>query len=113
GTAAEVARIALALLEPPRLGRPRGSFESMLGSADGGGRTLGFVVAPRTESVRGVLAGDAVGHFGFTGTSLWIEPEGAHVYVLLTNRVHPAVPAHDFVATRRDFHAAAVSLARS
>ena len=113
GTAADVARVALALLEPPRLGRPRGSFEAMLGSPDGGGRTLGFVTASRTESVRGVLADDAVGHFGFTGTSLWIEPAGARVYVLLTNRVHPEVPSRDFVATRRDFHAAAVLLARS
>jgi CubicO group peptidase (beta-lactamase class C family) len=31
----------------------------------------------------------AVGHLGFTGTSLWIDLErDAHV-VLLTNRVHP------------------------
>jgi CubicO group peptidase (beta-lactamase class C family) len=112
-TASDVARLALALLEAPRLGRPRGSFAAMLGSPDGGGRTLGFVSAGQTESVQGVLADDAVGHFGFTGTSLWIEPARSSVYVLLTNRVHPAVPPHDFVATRRGFHAAAVSLSRS
>lgn len=113
GTAGEVAKIAIALLEPPRLGRPRGSFEAMLGRPDAGGRTLGFLTAGRTESVRDVLRDGAVGHFGFTGTSLWIEPEASRVYVLLTNRVHPAVPAEDFVATRRAFHAAAVPLARS
>jgi len=31
----------------------------------------------------------AVGHLGFTGTSIWIEPERAIAISLLTNRVHP------------------------
>ncbi|HJU10745.1 MAG TPA: serine hydrolase, partial [Candidatus Binataceae bacterium] len=31
----------------------------------------------------------AVGHLGFTGTSIWIEPEREIVVSLLTNRVHP------------------------
>jgi serine-type D-Ala-D-Ala carboxypeptidase len=31
----------------------------------------------------------AVGHLGFTGTSIWIEPEKAIGISLLTNRVHP------------------------
>lgn len=35
------------------------------------------------------MSRDAVGHLGFTGTSVWIDPDrNAHV-VLLTNRVHP------------------------
>ena len=29
------------------------------------------------------------GHLGFTGTSLWIDPDAEAVVVLLTNRVHP------------------------
>jgi CubicO group peptidase (beta-lactamase class C family) len=114
GTASDVARIALAILEPPRLGRPRGIFEAMLVPATGdGGRTFGLLTAAGTESVKGVLADDAVGHFGFTGTSLWIEPRVARVYVLLTNRVHPVVPTADFVPTRRAFHVAAASLLAS
>jgi CubicO group peptidase (beta-lactamase class C family) len=32
---------------------------------------------------------DAVGHMGFTGTSLWVDLRGARWVVLLTNRVHP------------------------
>lgn len=32
----------------------------------------------------------AVGHLGFTGTSIWIEPDKAIAISLLTNRVHPA-----------------------
>ncbi len=31
----------------------------------------------------------AVGHLGFTGTSIWIEPEREIAISLLTNRVHP------------------------
>jgi serine-type D-Ala-D-Ala carboxypeptidase len=31
----------------------------------------------------------AVGHLGFTGTSIWIEPERKLAISLLTNRVHP------------------------
>jgi CubicO group peptidase (beta-lactamase class C family) len=31
----------------------------------------------------------AFGHFGFTGTALWADPETKRVVILLTNRVHP------------------------
>jgi CubicO group peptidase (beta-lactamase class C family) len=45
-----------------------------------------------TPSAEGSSAGttvgsDAVGHLGFTGTSVWIEPSRGLVTVLLTNRV--------------------------
>jgi CubicO group peptidase (beta-lactamase class C family) len=33
---------------------------------------------------------DAIGHLGFTGTSLWIDPSARIAVVLLTNRVHPS-----------------------
>ena len=32
---------------------------------------------------------DGIGHLGFTGTSLWIDPGAGRWVVLLTNRVHP------------------------
>src|SRR5262249_48280042 len=32
---------------------------------------------------------NAVGHLGFTGTSLWIEPEREIIVSFLTNRVYP------------------------
>jgi CubicO group peptidase (beta-lactamase class C family) len=35
----------------------------------------------------------AIGHTGFTGTSLWIDPVHDLYVVLLTNRVHPKRPA--------------------
>jgi CubicO group peptidase (beta-lactamase class C family) len=31
----------------------------------------------------------AIGHLGFTGTSVWIDTARRRVMVLLTNRVHP------------------------
>ena len=47
-----------------------------------------------TPSIEGSSAGhllsrSAVGHLGFTGTSIWIEPESATAISMLTNRVHP------------------------
>ncbi len=46
------------------------------------------------KSAHGSSAGDrfgprSIGHLGFTGTSLWIDPDAKVVAVLLTNRVHP------------------------
>ena len=37
------------------------------------------------------LARTAVGHLGFTGCSLWIDPARERVIILLSNRVHPTV----------------------
>lgn len=54
---------------------------------DGGARSLGWVTA---SDVGFVGASDhGYGHTGFTGTSLWIDPEAGYAWVLLTNRVHP------------------------
>ncbi|HET7452727.1 MAG TPA: serine hydrolase, partial [Thermoanaerobaculia bacterium] len=50
----------------------------------------------------------AIGHTGFTGTSVWIDPERDRIWILLTNRVHPEVRPVDFNAVRRRFHEAAV-----
>ncbi|HXN31923.1 MAG TPA: exo-beta-N-acetylmuramidase NamZ domain-containing protein [Polyangiaceae bacterium] len=35
------------------------------------------------------LSPQAIGHFGFTGTALWIDPEKDLFTIVLTNRVHP------------------------
>ena len=44
-----------------------------------------------------VLGARAFGHLGFTGTSLWIDPEAEIVVSVLSNRVHPT---RDNVAIR-------------
>lgn len=56
-----------------------------------GTRVLGW----DTPSPGGSSAGDrvhpgAIGHLGFTGTSLWLDPARAVAVVLLTNRVSPS-----------------------
>jgi uncharacterized protein YbbC (DUF1343 family) len=53
----------------------------------GGIRALGWNV---DSSWRGEgLSPRAIGHFGFTGTALWIDPDKDLFTVVLTNRVHP------------------------
>jgi uncharacterized protein YbbC (DUF1343 family) len=53
----------------------------------GGIRTLGWgVQSPwRGEGFSPI----AIGHFGFTGTALWIDPDKDLFVLVLTNRVHP------------------------
>lgn len=56
-----------------------------------GGRSLGFDVDTPYSSPRGSAfpRGASFGHTGFTGTSLWLDPESQGYWVLLSNRVHP------------------------
>jgi CubicO group peptidase (beta-lactamase class C family) len=41
------------------------------------------------SSCGGGMSPRAFGHTGFTGTSLWVDPDRGVYVVLLTNRVHP------------------------
>ncbi|MEN8153560.1 MAG: serine hydrolase domain-containing protein [Acidobacteriota bacterium] len=51
------------------------------------------------------LSKNAIGHNGFTGTSLWMEEEGEKVFILLTNRIHPEVDQNiNFNRIRRKLH---------
>lgn len=49
------------------------------------------------------------GHLGFTGTSLWIDPDQALVFVLLTNRVHPTRANDRLRAARPRVHDAVLA----
>lgn len=56
----------------------------------GSTRTLGWDrPSGKGSSTGGRWPANAVGHLGFTGTSLWIEPDRALIVVLVTNRVCP------------------------
>ena len=35
------------------------------------------------------LSDTAFGHGGFTGTVMWVDPEKDHVFIFLSNRLHP------------------------
>ncbi|HEX3695202.1 MAG TPA: serine hydrolase domain-containing protein [Polyangia bacterium] len=51
--------------------------------------------SPGTSQAGTRLPKDAVGHLAFTGCSLWIDPARDRWIILLSNRVHPHVPADD------------------
>ncbi len=56
----------------------------------GSTRALGFdTPSPHASQAGGRFGPRTVGHLGFTGTSLWIDPDRELIVVLLTNRVHP------------------------
>ena len=75
-------------------------------------RSLGFQLAETKDSTASLaLAGDSFGHLGFTGTSLWIEPESERIFILLTNRTHAhPLPFVNINSTRRKFHELATEL---
>lgn len=52
-------------------------------------RALGWETASGSNSGGHRLSSRAFGHTGFTGTSLWIDPEQDVFILLLTNRVNP------------------------
>ena len=55
----------------------------------GSSRGLGWGMFTTGTSGGRYLSDRAIGHTGFTGTSIWIDPEKDLFVVLLTNRVHP------------------------
>jgi CubicO group peptidase (beta-lactamase class C family) len=69
-------------------------------------RSFGFQLASTKDSTAGTsLPPQSFGHNGFTGTSLWIDPENDRVFVLLTNRTHARqLPFENINSVRRKFH---------
>lgn len=62
-----------------------------------------------TKSARGSSAGSkfsmrSFGHTGFTGTSVWVDPENGIYAALLTNRVYPTAENPKITAFRPKFH---------
>jgi beta-N-acetylhexosaminidase len=56
----------------------------------GTSRALGWDVPTEDSSSGHFFSPKSFGHTGFTGTSIWIDPEKRLFVVLLTNRVHPS-----------------------
>jgi CubicO group peptidase (beta-lactamase class C family) len=59
--------------------RPGGTLRMGFDGKSPSGSSAGAALGPRT-----------FGHLGFTGTSLWIDPDANVAVALLTNRVHPS-----------------------
>ena len=65
-------------------------------------RALGWEVATPGWPGGDACSAETIGHTGFTGTGLWIDPKSGLVWTLLTNRVHPTRHAESgIVALRR------------
>jgi CubicO group peptidase (beta-lactamase class C family) len=94
GTAASVAQFGCLMLD---LAQGRSSalsapvVSTLLRQRPGGSLRAGFdSKGEGLTSVGSVLGARTFGHLGFTGTSLWCDPDAEVVVVLLTNRVCPS-----------------------
>ena len=65
-----------------------------------------------TSSCGTRMSASAIGHTGFTGTSLWIDPANDLYVVILTNRVHPTRDGEGIQDVRRALHDAIVTALR-
>ncbi|MGH7446766.1 MAG: serine hydrolase domain-containing protein [Longimicrobiales bacterium] len=82
-----------------------GAFLSWLQSERVRGRPLGWDVPNGRQSSAGLyFTRSSFGHTGFTGTSLWVDPERDLFVVLLTNRLNPSARNQRHVQLRRDVH---------
>ena len=90
------------LLKPETCELFRTNFTKGLNEA----RSIAFQFAETPESTASkALSKDSFGHLGFTGTSLWIEPESERIFILLTNRTHAReLPFENINSVRRKFH---------
>jgi CubicO group peptidase (beta-lactamase class C family) len=96
------------LLKPETCQLFRTNFTPNLNEA----RSIGFQLAATPESTASkALKEDSFGHLGFTGTSVWIEPETERIFILLTNRTHAReLPFVNINSTRRRFHELATEI---
>lgn len=65
------------------------AFTKRQGIPAGSSRALGWDTPSENSSAGTKLGAQAFGHTGFTGTSIWIDPEKDLFIILLTNRVNP------------------------
>ena len=113
GTSRAVATFGRAMLDT-WLGR--GTFlpsDLLLGAltpTPGSTRRLGWDGKSAMHSSAGRrMSTNAVGHLGFTGTSIWVDPDRDVVITLLTNRVCPTRANEKIKAFRPAFHDAVLS----
>jgi CubicO group peptidase (beta-lactamase class C family) len=84
---------------------PGGSFLAYINRERSFGRPLGWDVPNGATSAAGrYFSKNSIGHTGFTGTSIWVDPERDVFVVLLTNRLNPSARNQKHVQLRRDVH---------
>ncbi len=77
-------------------------------SIAGGTRALGWTLPTEGSSSGRYFSTRSYGHAGFTGTSIWIDPEKNLFVILLTNRVHPTRENEKIQQVRPALHDAVV-----
>jgi CubicO group peptidase (beta-lactamase class C family) len=95
---------------PPPLTPAVVAIATTKSSVPGSSRALGWDTMRPTSSCGVHLSPAAFGHVGFTGTSLWIDPELDRYFVLLTNRVAGTGSSEEMQNLRRSFHDALARL---
>ena len=70
----------------------------------GQNRGLGWMIAGPGSSAGDLLSCRSFGHTGFTGTSIWVDPERKLYALLLSNRIHPKRDNLGIFRTRQIFH---------
>lgn len=66
---------------------------------------LGFMTPSKPSSSAGDrFSSRSIGHTGFTGTSLWLDPRRDLIVAVLSNRVHPTRENKAFVELRGPLH---------
>jgi beta-glucosidase-like glycosyl hydrolase/CubicO group peptidase (beta-lactamase class C family) len=104
-TARDLARFAEAMLNP-RVLDPALVARFVRRADPASSRALGWDTPSEGSSAGRFLSERAFGHTGFTGTSIWIDPELDLFVVLLTNRVNPTRENAKYLALRRAVHEA-------
>jgi CubicO group peptidase (beta-lactamase class C family) len=70
----------------------------------GSSRALGWDTADGKNSAGQLMSQRAFGHTGFTGTSVWTDPEKNMFVILLSNRVHPTRNNQKLLSFRAKLH---------
>jgi len=96
------------LLKPETCKLLKKNFTPKLNQA----RSFSFQLAETKDSTASeTLDKNSFGHLGFTGTSVWIEPNKQRIFILLTNRTHNRdLPLADLKLIRQEFHSVATKL---
>jgi serine-type D-Ala-D-Ala carboxypeptidase len=112
-TAADIARFAHAMLNgghPILRSQTVELFTRRESSPPGTSRALGWDT-PSSPSQSGKhFSAHSFGHLGYTGTSLWIDPERKFSVTLLTNRTWPDCQNQTIKQVRPSFHDAVVEV---
>ena len=96
GTAGDLAAFCQMMLDEGKAGGKQliqpgtiREFQYAWPAREGAPRGLGWDKPSKPSSSGRYFSPASYGHLGYTGTSIWIDPEKELFVVLLTNRIHP------------------------